>query len=102
MQEVGNDATAFAHREVSFSTIIAGIGAENGTMSANRDWVRGYWSALQPHSAESAYVNFLMEEGQDRIKSTYGSNYSRLQQVKRTWDPTNLFHVNQNIQPAKE
>jgi hypothetical protein len=102
VQDVEPDATAFAHRDVGFSTIIAGIGTDGRNMPANRDWVRGYWSALQPHSTESAYVNFLMEEGQDRIRSTFGGNYFRLQQIKRIWDPTNLFHMNQNIRPASE
>jgi FAD/FMN-containing dehydrogenase len=65
-------------------------------------WARGYWEALHPHSAGAAYINFMMEEGQDRIRATYGPNYERLQQVKAKYDPGNLFHVNQNVTPAKE
>ena len=56
-----------------------------------------YWEALHPTSAGGAYVNFLMDEGQARIKACYRDNYARLVQVKRRYDPHNLFHVNQNI-----
>jgi hypothetical protein len=61
--------------------------------------VRDYWSELHPHSAGGAYINFLMDEGQDRIRSTYGENFPRLVEAKRAWDPTNLFRMNQNIHP---
>ncbi|MFN2617496.1 MAG: BBE domain-containing protein, partial [Thermoleophilaceae bacterium] len=59
-----------------------------------------YWEALHPYSAGGAYVNFMMEEGQDRIKATYQDNYDRLVQLKAKYDPNNLFRVNQNIPPA--
>ena len=55
---------------------------------------------LHPTSAGGAYVNFLMDEGQDRVRAAYGGNYDRLAQVKRRYDPDNTFHVNQNIRPA--
>jgi hypothetical protein len=63
-------------------------------------WAREYWQALHPLSAGGGYVNFMMEEGQDRIKATYRDNYQRLVAVKSKYDPNNLFHVNQNIKPA--
>ena len=63
-------------------------------------WAKEYWEALHPHSAGGAYVNFMMEEGEDRVKATYGSNYERLVAIKQKYDPTNLFRVNQNIKPA--
>ena len=56
--------------------------------------------ALHPHSAGGAYVNFMMEEGDDRVKATYGSNYERLAAVKQKYDPANLFRVNQYTKPA--
>lgn len=59
--------------------------------------MRDYWSARHPHSAGGAYVNFLMDEGQERIRATYRDNYPRLAAAKHTWDPGNLFRVNQNI-----
>jgi FAD/FMN-containing dehydrogenase len=64
-------------------------------------WAKDYWTALHPYSAGGAYVNFMMDEGDDRIRATYGKNYDRLSKVKKRYDPTNLFRVNQNIKPAK-
>ena len=65
-------------------------------------WTRDYWEELHPTSAGGAYVNFLMNEGQDRVKASYRGNYARLAQVKERYDPGNTFHINQNIQPASE
>jgi hypothetical protein len=101
VQDVAPDATPFAHRDVKFTHIIAGIDTDGANMPERREWVRSYWSALQPHSAGGAYVNFLMNEGQDRIKATYGDNYRRLTDIKAARDPGNLFNQNQNIEPAK-
>ena len=56
---------------------------------------------LSPYSAGGAYVNFMMDEGDDRIRATYGKNYDRLARIKKRYDPTNFFRVNQNIKPAK-
>jgi FAD/FMN-containing dehydrogenase len=64
-------------------------------------WARDYWAALHPYSAGGSYVNFMMEEGDARIRATYGGNYDRLAAVKAAYDPTNLFRVNQNIEPAR-
>ena len=97
VHDVPVDGAAFSQREVKFSHIIAGIDSEPGNMPAHRDWVRSYWSALHPHSAGGAYVNFMMDEGQDRIRATYGGNYARLAELKRKHDPSNVFHMNQNI-----
>jgi FAD/FMN-containing dehydrogenase len=63
-------------------------------------WAQDYWEELHPVSAGGSYVNFLMDEGSDRVRASYRGNYDRLRQVKRRYDPTNLFHVNQNIPPA--
>jgi hypothetical protein len=59
-----------------------------------------YWDALHPHSAGGAYVNFMMDEGDARVRATYRDNYERLTQVKAQYDPENFFRVNQNIPPA--
>ena len=64
------------------------------------EWARDYWEALHPTSAGGAYVNFLMDEGQDRVRASYLGNYDRLASVKQRYDPDNVFHINQNIQPA--
>lgn len=100
VHDVDSDQTAFDHRNVKFVHIIAGIDTDRANLPAHRDWVRNYWSALQPHSSDAGYVNFLMDEGQDRIRATYGDNNGRLAEIKAKWDPDNLFHMNQNIEPA--
>lgn len=100
VQDVGSDETAFNHRNVKFVHIIAGIDTDGANLPAHRNWVRNYWSALHPHSSDAGYVNFLMDEGQERIRATYGDNYDRLAEIKAKWDPDNLFRMNQNIQPA--
>jgi FAD/FMN-containing dehydrogenase len=71
---------------------------------ANRDrivdWAKAYWDAVHPYSTGGVYVNFMMEEGDDRVRASYGDNFARLAEVKRVYDPTNVFRVNQNISPA--
>jgi FAD/FMN-containing dehydrogenase len=57
--------------------------------------------ALHPYSAGGGYINMMMDEGEDNVKAAYGANFARLSQIKATYDPSNLFHVNQNIKPAK-
>jgi hypothetical protein len=80
--------------------MIAGISPDPAEMEALTTWARGYWEALRPHSAGGAYVNFLMDEGDDRIAASYRDNYARLATIKATYDPTNLFQLNQNVRPA--
>ena len=63
-------------------------------------WTKAYWEELHPHSAGGAYVNMMMDEGQDRVKAAYRDNYARLAAIKKKYDPTNLFHVNQNVKPS--
>ena len=64
------------------------------------NWTKTYWEALHPYSAGGAYVNFMMDEGAERVKATYRDNYERLVTLKNMYDPTNLFRVNQNIKPT--
>jgi hypothetical protein len=80
--------------------MIAAVHPDPGPMPQYREWVRAYWSALHPYSAGGAYVNFLMDEGQQRIAASYGGNFARVAAVKKMYDPSNLFRVNQNIQPV--
>ena len=96
---VANDATPWSHRDAKWAEVIVGVSpdpADNERMTA---WARTYWEALHPYSTGGAYVNFMMEEGNERIRATYGGNYDRLAAVKAMYDPTNLFRVNQNIAP---
>ena len=94
---VGRNDTAFSYRESTWAEVIVGVDPDPNKMKKIISWTKDYWSALHPHSAGGAYVNFMMEEGQDRVKATYRDNYNRLLDVKKKYDPSNLFHVNQNI-----
>ena len=96
------DATAFAYRDGGWAGIIAGVDPDPANADRISQWARDYWQELHPTSAGGAYVNFLMNEGQDRIKASYRGNFARLAQVKERYDPDNTFHINQNIQPASE
>lgn len=99
-QRVASDATAYRHRDARWSQVIVGVDPDPANAERLRDWTVAYYDALHPYSTGAAYVNFMMEEGQDRIRATYGDNYDRLAQIKRRYDPDNLFRVNQNIPPA--
>jgi FAD/FMN-containing dehydrogenase len=94
------EATAFAYRDAQFATVVAGMWPDPADNPRNIRWVKDYYAALQPHSAAGGYVNFMAGDEQGRIRDSYKGNYDRLVQVKKKYDPQNLFHVNQNIRPA--
>jgi len=96
---VAPDATAFAYRDATFATVIAGMWPDPAENDANTAWVRGFYDATAPHSEAGGYVNFMAGDDQERIKDNYKGNYDRLVDVKRTYDPDNLFRHNQNIRP---
>ena len=98
---VGPDATAFAFRDAEFVHLIGAIDPDPAVTRRHSSWVRDYWSALHVHSAGGAYVNWMGDEGGDRVAATYRGNYERLRAVKAKYDPGNLFHINQNIRPAE-
>src|SRR5277367_5046002 len=91
--------TAWNYRGATWAMVIAGMDAEPANREKVTIWAKKYWSELHPHSAGGAYINFMMEEGDDRVKATYGENYKRLVEIKKKYDPKNLFRVNQNIKP---
>jgi FAD/FMN-containing dehydrogenase len=97
---VGKEETAWDKRDATWSMVIAAVDPDPANYDTVRAWGRAYWEALHPHTLGASYINFMMEEGQDRIRATYGGNYRRLQQVKAKYDPDNFFRVNQNIEPA--
>lgn len=99
---VGERDTAFSYRKSQWAEVIVGVDPDPSKMDAIVPWVKDYWSALHPYSAGGAYVNFMMDEDQDRVKATYRENYDRLVAIKAKYDPRNLFHVNQNIKPVEE
>lgn len=100
-QRVGADETAFGHRDKSFSPVIAGIWDDPADNEANIQWVKDYYAAIHPHSgSEGGYVNFMSGDDGHRAAANYGANYERLAAVKATYDPDNVFRVNQNIVPS--
>jgi hypothetical protein len=96
---VPEDETAFGGRDAGHTVNVIGITATGEGFLEEREWARGLWTALQPHH-QHVYVNFLMEEGEDRIREAYGAaKYARLKALKRKYDPNNFFRLNQNIPP---
>lgn len=100
VRRVSPQATAWSCRDATWSMVIAGIDPDPGKAGAITQWARDYWKAVHPFTMGGAYVNFMMEEGPERVQATYGQNYGRLSEIKRTYDPDNVFRVNQNIRPA--
>ncbi|RPI47491.1 MAG: FAD-binding oxidoreductase [Betaproteobacteria bacterium] len=100
VHETGKADTAFSYRSSNWASVIVGVDPDPANKARITDWTKAYFDALHPHSAGGAYVNFMMDEGQERVQATYGDNYQRLAAIKRKYDPDNLFRVNQNIRPA--
>jgi len=97
--DVGPSDTPWAYRDAGWGSVFAGVDPDPANADAIRNWCVDYFEALHPYSAGGAYVNMMMDEGQDRVRASYGANYDRLAQIKAAYDPANLFRVNQNIQP---
>lgn len=100
VNRVGEADTAFAYRDAVWSGVIVGVDPDPANGKKITDWARSYYDALHQFGAGGAYLNFMMEEGEDRIRATYRGNYDRLAAVKAKYDPANFFRVNQNIRPA--
>lgn len=99
---VGKRDTAWSARDAMWSMVIAGIDRDSGGAAAITQWAKGYADALRPFSLGGGYSNFMMDdEGDARVKASYGENYVRLAEVKKRYDPSNLFRINQNIRPAE-
>ncbi len=97
---VGKNDTAFSYRDADWAEVIVGVDPDPANQGKITKWCKDYFDALHPYSAGGAYVNFMMEEGQERVQASFRDNYSRLETVKKQYDPTNFFRVNQNIRPA--
>jgi FAD/FMN-containing dehydrogenase len=97
--KVSNSATPWSYRDATWAGVIVGVDPDPSNKERISAWAKDYWTALHPHSAGGAYVNFMMDEGEDRVKATYGGNYAKLARIKRKYDPNNFFRVNQNIRP---
>ena len=100
VHRVSADSTAFAYRDAGWNGVIVGVDPDPANTGKIKDWAVRYWEALHPTSAGGAYVNFMMDEGTDRVRASYGPNYDRLARIKASYDPRNFFRVNQNIPPA--
>lgn len=99
--KVGKNETAWSKRDARWSMVIVGVDPDPNNTDKIKTWAMKYWEALHPHTLGGSYINFMMEEGQERIEASYGENYDRLVRVKAEYDPTNFFHINQNIKPKK-
>ena len=99
---MAQDATAFAYRDGGWAGVIVGVDPDPANAGRISQWAQDYWEALHPTSAGGGYINFLMDEGQERVKASYRRNYGRLAQLKHRYDPDNIFHINQNVQAARE
>jgi hypothetical protein len=84
-----------------FAKVIVGVDPDPANADKITKWCKDYWEALHPFSAGGAYLNFMMEEGQERVRAAYRDNYQRLSAIKKRYDPGNFFCVNQNIRPAE-
>ncbi|MEO8025484.1 MAG: FAD-binding oxidoreductase [Bryobacteraceae bacterium] len=100
VHKVGSSETAWCYRNSQWASVMVGVDPDPAKRDLITKWSKEYWAALHPYSAGGAYVNFMMEEGDDRIRATYGENYDRLAAIKAKYDPENFFRVNQNIQPS--
>lgn len=98
---VPNDATAYAHRDRKIMVNVAALYQQAAEAEQHVPWLRGFVDAMR-QGDDAAYVNFLADEGDDRIRGAYpGRSWDRLREIKATYDPANLFHLNQNIPPAE-
>jgi FAD/FMN-containing dehydrogenase len=101
MDRVSASDTAFGHRDWSYDFLITSIWADAADDEKNIEWTRAFWEAMQPFAREAVYVNYLDQEGEERVKAAYAApTYERLVNLKNQHDPTNLFRLNQNIKPT--
>jgi FAD/FMN-containing dehydrogenase len=97
---IGASETAWSHRHARWSEVIFGTDPDPAAFDRLKSWTIETWEAVEPYSLGSAYVNFMGDDGQERVRPSYGDNYDRLAKLKRQYDPDNILHVNQNIAPA--
>ncbi|REE79995.1 FAD/FMN-containing dehydrogenase [Lutibacter oceani] len=97
---VSAEDTPWAYRDAKYAGVIVGVSPNPEDADKITKWCKDYWDALHPFSSGGAYSNFMMDEGQERVKASYKHNYKRLTEIKKKYDPANLFSVNQNIKPS--
>jgi hypothetical protein len=96
---VPEDATAFAQRRFPFNLLVTALWNDPSQTDVNITWTRELHQAMRPHLSNASYLNYVGDEGEEPVASFYGRNYERLVALKRKYDPTNLFRLNQNIVP---
>ncbi len=100
VHRVAREDTAWSVRDAAWSMVIAGIDPKPRNADPITQWTKAYWEAVHRYNLAGAYSNFMMaDEGKARVRAAYGDNYSRLATLKKQYDPSNLFRVNQNIEP---
>ena len=100
VHDVAAGDTAWSYRDATWGSVFAGVDPDPANVATIRSWSIDYFEALHPFSAGGAYVNMMMDEGQERVQASYRGNYDRLARIKAAYDPENVFRVNQNILPA--
>lgn len=100
VHDIASDQTAWSCRDATWSMVIAGIDPDPANADRITEWARDYWDAIHEFNPGGGYVNFMMEEGEERLQATFGANYPRLARIKGRYDPENIFRVNQNIRPS--
>ncbi|WP_309572043.1 FAD-binding oxidoreductase, partial [Deinococcus sp.] len=91
---VGPQDTAWSYRDATWGEVIVGVDPDPANAGTIKDWCVDYWEALHPFSMGGAYVNMMMDEGQERVQASYRDNYERLARIKGRYDPDNVFSVN--------
>ena len=100
MSQIADDETAFGHRNFNFNFLVTSLWTNPADSEANIQWTREFYDAMKPFMANAVYLNYIGDEGEDRVKEGYGKKYERLANLKRKYDPDNIFRNNQNITPA--
>jgi FAD/FMN-containing dehydrogenase len=98
--DVAPEDTAWSYRDATWGAVFAGVDPDPANRDAISRWSIDYHEALHPYSAGGAYVNMMMDEGDERVRASYRGNYDRLARAKQGYDPGNVFRINQNIRPA--
>jgi len=101
MSQVSDDETAFGDRNVNFNLLVTSLWTDPADSEVNIHWTREFFDAMKPFMSSAVYVNYMGDEGEERVKQSYGKKYERLAQLKQKYDPKNMFRTNQNITPAK-
>jgi FAD/FMN-containing dehydrogenase len=99
MARISTGATAFANRRASFVFNVIAMWGNADEDDGHIGWARTSFETLRPVSAGAAYVNFMGDEGAERVEAAYGENHARLVELKRRYDPENVFRLNQNVRP---